>query len=127
MGSAGFTFSSYVLLAEVTHSYNPFTPPEALSLGYVVATLNLVGSVAFLVASTCYFIRPLPSDEPPPPSTDEWGWEWRVSEWGVRFTFGVGSLCFVLGALASGPEILSEPDPLEATLRVGRLSRADSR
>jgi len=35
-------------------------------------------------------------------------WEWLVSMWGVRFPFAVGSACFVVGALLSLPEVLSD-------------------
>lgn len=37
-----------------------------------------------------------------------WGWEYQVSEWGVRFTYGLGSMCFIVAALISFPELLNE-------------------
>ena len=38
----------------------------------------------------------------------EWGWEYQVSEWGVRFTFGLGSVAFLLSSILSFPELLSD-------------------
>ena len=37
-----------------------------------------------------------------------WGWEYQVSEWGVRFTFGLGSVAFLLSSMLSFPELLSD-------------------
>ena len=44
-GSVAFVFSSWVYYVEVTHSYNPFHAPAHLSLGYLIAALNLLGSL----------------------------------------------------------------------------------
>ena len=35
-----------------------------------------------------------------------------VSEWGVRFTFAVGSACFLFGSAFAIVEIINEEDPL---------------
>ena len=121
VGSSGFVLASYVYLAEVTHSYHPCALPKERSVGYAVCVLNLVGSLLFLVASLCYFARPVPPSHAPGPgnrtsaiadasSTNTW--EWEVSEWGVRFTFGVGSGCFLLGAVGAIAEVLNDADPL---------------
>ena len=107
LGSFSYVYASYIFLAEVTHSYNCFEAPAQMSLGYVVASLNLLGSVLFLVASAFYFVQ-VPPFELGLRAGGLWGWEYQVSEWGVRFTFGVGSLCFVLGAMVSFPELLNE-------------------
>ena len=37
-----------------------------------------------------------------------WGWEYQVSEWGVRFTFGLGSVAFLVSSMLSFPELLSD-------------------
>ena len=59
----------------------------------------------FLVASAGYFCQVEPYGLY---AGGQFGWEWQISEWGVRFTYGVGSLCFVGGALVSFPELLSD-------------------
>ena len=105
VGSACFTFASLVYVAEVIHVDQVnhslcLLVPERLTLGYGVAMANLVGSVLFLEASLCYLVARKPWEQIEP-------WEFYVSEWGVRFTFAIGSFCFCVGALASLPEILN--------------------
>ena len=105
LGSALFVFASYVYVVEETHDYNCFVVPAAPTLGYAVVSLNLLGSLLFLVASAGYFCQVEPYGLY---AGGQFGWEWQISEWGVRFTYGVGSLCFVGGALVSFPELLSD-------------------
>ena len=105
IGSTGFTFASYIYLLEVAQEPRmPWVPPKDATaremLGYAVAMSNLIGSAMFLLASLCYFVRI--------PHEDTWegaqqGWEELASEWGVRFVYGVGSICFVAGAIFSFP------------------------
>ena len=38
---------------------------------------------------------------------------YEVSEWGVRFVYGVGSAFFVMGAVLSLPEVLQEDSDAE--------------
>ena len=85
----------------VTNDFNPFAKPGRLSFGYGVSLFNLVGSLLFLIASVLYFAQSPPYDE-----TEEW--EYLVSEWGVRFVFGIGSALFVVSSTFALPEILSE-------------------
>mmetsp|Transcript_54031 Transcript_54031/g.124381 ORF Transcript_54031/g.124381 Transcript_54031/m.124381 type:complete len:435 (-) Transcript_54031:379-1683(-) len=101
IGSIGFVFASWVYLFEVTSSPNPLLPPRTLSVGYFIALLNLAGSGLYTVASGCYFY---PESE----SEGEYDTAYYVSEWGVRFGYAIGSLCFVSSALLAFPEILSE-------------------
>ena len=103
IGGGCFTFASYVLLAEVTHSFNCFALPHALSLGYFVALFNLAGSALFVLAACGYFAQVPPFELS---AGGPYGWEWQASEWGVRFPFGVGSACFVVAAAVSVPELL---------------------
>ena len=77
---------------------------SAARLGYIVATCNLLGSVLYTIASLCYFARCPPWNAPPPLSE----WEYETSEWGVRFGYGIGSIAFVVGAVLSFPELLSD-------------------
>ena len=109
-GSMCFVFASYVYVTEVSHDYRLCSLPEAISLGYLVAMLNLLGSAAFLVASLFYFVASL--DEALPEwgldTGGLWGWEYQASEWGVRFTFGVGSFAFVASTTLNFAEILSD-------------------
>ena len=106
LGSLGFLLASYVYLAEVTHSYNPLARPrEGFSLGYLNCLFNLLGSLLFLVASLGYFVRT--PGEPP-----RWGWQYQLNEWGVRFTYGVGSALFLLASLGALVEIVHEADPI---------------
>lgn len=133
VGSAGFVLASYVYLAEVTHSYHPCALPAEPSVGYAVCVLNLGGSLLFFLASLCYFARPVPPSQhayasPPAGGLGGGGdgatdWQWEVSEWGVRFTFGVGSACFLLGAVGAIAEVLNDADPL-AILRRRRAACA---
>ena len=60
----------------------------------------------FFLASCCYFIQVPPYEGLT--AGGEWGWEYQVSEWGVRFTFGVGSICFLVAAILAFPELLSD-------------------
>ena len=110
VGSMCFVFASYIYVTEVNHDYHIFALPEAISLGYLVAMLNLIGSAAFLVASLFYFVASL--DQALPgwgiDAGGLWGWEYESSEWGVRFMFGVGSFAFVASALLNFAEILSD-------------------
>ena len=110
-GSACFVFASYVYLLEVAEDpANPWTPPKGLRerLGFGVAASNLAGSVLFLIGSLFYYAR----DWTFGIATD-WGgamypWELFANVWGVRFVFGVGSVCFVVGSVCSFPELLSD-------------------
>jgi hypothetical protein len=92
---------------QVAHSYNCFSLPDEISIGYFVALFNLIGSILFAVASAFYFVQVPPFDGTLM-AGGMWGWEWQVSEWGVRFTFGVGSMFFTAAALISFPELLNE-------------------
>lgn len=105
VGSLCFTFACFVYLAEVTHSYNVLRPPEEISLSYGVVILNLMGSILFAVASFCYFLQVSDGELS---AGGPFGWEYQISEWGVRFVYGVGSACFVLAAILSFPELMSE-------------------
>ena len=67
---------------------------------------NLLGSVLFAIAS-CFYFAQLPPYEGLT-AGGPWGWEWQASEWGVRFTFGVGSLAFVAAAMLNVAEVLSD-------------------
>lgn len=85
-------------------------PPASLarrrsevSLGFIVAWLNLAGSFLFLVASLCYFARVPPYEGYE--AGGHWGWEYQVSEWGVRFTYGFGSFLFVVASLVVFKEL----------------------
>jgi len=104
IGSVMFVFNSFVSLAEVTHSFNVLRPPDRLTIGYAVGLLNFVGSSLFLVASLGYLVQDADHEELAQ-------WEYAVSEWGVRFTYGVGSACFFIGALVSFQEI--SPDDMD--------------
>ena len=107
-GSVGFTFASYVYLVEVTHSSNPLHRPESLSVGYFIALLNLGGSLLYTIASCFYFT---PEEEAPPPlpgAEAPYDAAYYFSEFGVRFLYGLGSLCFVVGSALSFPELLSD-------------------
>ena len=47
------------------------------------------------------------------PPTGDWDgvvaeWEFLASEWGVRFTYAVGSFCFIVGAILAFPEALAD-------------------
>eukprot|EP00966_Prymnesium_polylepis_P135776 3138336-Prymnesium_polylepis.1 len=102
-------------LMEVTHSANPFRPPEALTVGYMIALLYLAGSLLYTIACCFYFVPESEEDEPLSGSMallDEgeapFDASYYYSEWGVRFLFGIGSICFVVGAALSFPEILSD-------------------
>lgn len=127
VGSLAFTFASYAYLVEATHAYNPLcTPPDGFTLGYGVCVGNLLGSSLFTVASLCYFVRETPArpfappsngthpaaapPSPPPPPAPLW--EFEVSEWAVRFTYAIGSACFLVAALASLVEVINEADPV---------------
>ena len=57
LGSALFFFASYVAVVEETHDYNCLVVPAAPTLGYAVVSLNLLGSLLFLVASAGYFCQ----------------------------------------------------------------------
>ena len=87
IGSCGFSFASFVYVAEVTHSLCVLVP-ERLTFGYFVAISNLVGSLLFLLAWTFYLVAREPWEMVEP-------WEYYVSEWGTRFTFAVGRLCLL--------------------------------
>ena len=87
-------------------SLNVFSLPDRLTLGYLVSTLNLFGSLLFAVASLFYFAQVPPYDGLT--AGGLWGWEWQASEWGVRFTFAIGSAAFVVAALLNISEILND-------------------
>ena len=108
VGSVGFTFASWVYLMEVTHSANPLHRPQKLSFGYLIALLNLGGSLNYTIAS-CFYFAPEGEEEPPLPGGEApYDAAYYYSEWGVRFLYGVGSLCFVAGTALSFPELLSD-------------------
>ncbi len=107
LGSACFSFASYVYVLEASHSSSlRWLSDEPVTLGYVVSWFNLLGSLCFFLASCCYFIQVPPYEGLT--AGGEWGWEYQVSEWGVRFTFGVGSICFLVAAILAFPELLSD-------------------
>ena len=111
LGSVCFTFASYVYLLEVAVDTDaPWRPPPRLreQLGFGCAWCNLVGSVLYTLASACYFAHAAHDEL-------EWDglpyeWEYLASEWGVRFGFGVGSLCFVAGTILGFPDVFSDDD-----------------
>ena len=113
LGSIGFTFASYVYLLEVAQDpTRPWSPPAGTRerLGYANAVLNLVGSALFLLASLCYFVTT--ESEVTQPGSLVALLEYLGNEWGLRFGFGVGSVCFAIGAVLAYPEALSDlPDP----------------
>jgi len=100
VASVGFVFCGYVYLVETTHRYNCFMPPKKITIGYFVALLNFVGSVLYLVASCLYFAQV-------PPWNVTQTWEFYMSEWGVKFGYGVGSVAFVLSSMLGMREALS--------------------
>ena len=107
LGSLGFVIASYVYVLEATHSSSlMWRSDEPPTLGYALTLLNLAGSLLFFVASACYFVQVPPYEGLK--AGGEWGWEYQISEWGVRFTFGVGSVAFLLSSLLSFPELLSD-------------------
>lgn len=100
LGSCGFVFNSWVFVLEESNDDRVCAPPSPLTIGFVVAWLNLLGSILFLIASIGYFIASeqiglLPVE-----------WDYMASEWGVRFTYGVGSALFMIAASLGLVEIL---------------------
>ena len=111
IGSACFVFASYVYLLEVAEEPGqPWRVPEGVRerLGFFVALSNLAGSALFLLASLCYFVRAHVDEEDPLWDGTLFEWEYLANVWGVRFTFGVGSACFIVGSALSMPEVLSD-------------------
>ena len=104
LGSACFSFASYVYVLEASHSSSlRWLSDEPVTLGYVVSWFNLLGSLCFFLASCCYFIQVPPYEGLT--AGGEWGWEYQVSEWGVRFTYGFGSFLFVVASLVVFKEL----------------------
>jgi hypothetical protein len=111
IGSACFTFASYVYLLEVAEEPSePWKVPSGVRerLGFYVAMSNLLGSFLFLVASLCYFARVHVDEEDPLWDGTLYEWEYLANVWGVRFIFGLGSACFIVGSALSMPEVLSD-------------------
>mmetsp|Transcript_35292 Transcript_35292/g.70376 ORF Transcript_35292/g.70376 Transcript_35292/m.70376 type:complete len:310 (-) Transcript_35292:64-993(-) len=152
VGSVGFTFASYIYLMEVTHSINPLPPPQNFTVGYLIATLNLGGSLIYTIASCFYFypegeeeeglsaspallslLRPTGTSstiastiatkvasalnapsldasslDAVSPTIAPYDTAYYVSEWGVRFLYGLGSVCFVISSALSFPELFSK-------------------
>lgn len=100
LGSCGFVFNSYVCVLEESHDDLVCAPPNPLTIGFVVAWFNLLGSVLFLVASVGYFVQSDQIGLLPPE------WDYPASEWGVRFTYGLGSFLFMLASGLGLVEIL---------------------
>ncbi|KAL1500590.1 hypothetical protein AB1Y20_013243 [Prymnesium parvum] len=105
VGSMCFTFACFVYIAEVTHSFNVLQLPQEITLSYFVVVFNLLGSALFAVASAFYFAQWTGGLLE---GGGKFGWEFQLSEWGVRFTYGVGSSFFVLAAALSFPELLND-------------------
>jgi hypothetical protein len=100
LGSCGFVFNSWVFVLEESHDERVCAPPSPLTIGFVVAWLNLLGSLLFLVASVGYFVQSEQIGLLPPE------WDYPASEWGVRFTYGLGSFLFLLASALGLVEIL---------------------
>ena len=82
----------------------PWVPPDGLRerLGYGVAACNLLGSVLYTIASVCYFCRAEEHEG------GQYDWEYAADEWGVRFGYALGSAFFIVAALLSFPEVISD-------------------
>jgi hypothetical protein len=100
LGSIGFVFNSWVFVLEESHDEKMCAPSVPVTIGFVVAWLNLLGSILFLVASLGYFLQDAEIGLLPPK------WHYPTSEWGVRFTYGVGSFLFFLASCFGLVEIL---------------------
>lgn len=87
IGSICFLFSSYVALVEVSHGFWSFQPRQ---LSWWIVLINLLGSVAFMVAAV--FNVFLPSSGNP-----EWSW-------GANFYTLLGALCFFIASYLMIPE-----------------------
>ncbi len=105
-GGLLFTAASYIGLIEVTHSRNPFAPPEhGYSHGYVVALMNLWGSVLFALAAGFYYLEaPLMAAED---AAAENASGWWIKQLLVRLPYAVGSAMFAVGALFGIHEVLN--------------------
>lgn len=104
----------------MTHSFDVWLP-EKLTFGFWVAMTGLIGSVLFLCALllilifAClrcfFFVNPRIASLFQLVAREPWEeiepWEFYVSEWGVRFVYGLGSAFFVVGGFLGYLETLN--------------------
>ena len=80
--------------------------PQSRELEEDGAPPSCLNVPCFLLASAFYFAQVPPYEGLT--AGGRWGWEWETSEWGVRFTFALGSIAFVIAALLNFPEVLND-------------------
>jgi hypothetical protein len=88
IGSICFLVASYLALIEVSHRYWSFQPRQ---LSWWIVLLNLLGSVAFMLAAVFSFVLPSSGDA-----------EWL---WGANFFTLLGAVCFLVASYLMIPEL----------------------
>jgi hypothetical protein len=99
LGSVCFLVASQLALIEVSHRLWSFQPRQ---LGWWVASLNMLGSIAFMLAALFSFY--LPSTASP---------EWV---WGANTFTLLGALCFLTGSYLMIPELFGAGSAIDAPL-----------
>lgn len=88
IGSACFLIASYLALIEVSHRFSSVEPRQ---VGWWISALNMLGSVAFMLAAVFTFFLP-------PSAEMEWAW-------GANFFTLVGAACFFTASYLMIPEL----------------------
>ena len=106
IGSICFLVASYLALIEVSHRLWSFQPRQ---LGWWIAVINLLGSIAFMLAAVFSFFLPSSGNA-----------EWL---WGANVFTLLGALCFFVASYLMIPELFGAGRATD-TLSVTPLSDA---
>jgi len=96
LGSICFLVASYLALVEVSHRFWSLQPNQ---LSWWIVIINLLGSIAFMLAAAFSFI--LPSGG---------GVEWL---WGANFFTLLGAVCFLVASYLMIPELFGAGSPID--------------
>jgi len=106
IGSVCFLVASYLALIEVSHRFWSFQPRQ---MDWWIAVINLLGSVAFMLAAVFSFFLPSSGNA-----------EWL---WGANFFTLAGAVCFFVASYLMIPELFGAGRATD-TLSVTPLSDA---
>lgn len=98
IGSICFLVASYLALIEVSHRLWSYQPRQ---LSWWIVILNLLGSVAFMLAALYGFF-------PPSNVNPEWTWD-------ANFFTLLGALCFLVASYLMVPELFGAGRTLDTT------------
>ena len=97
IGSICFLVSSYLALVEVSHRFWSMQPAQ---LSWWIAVINLLGSIAFMLAAVFSFLPPYGR-----------GAEWL---WGANFYTLLGAMCFFVASYLMIPELFGAGRAIDA-------------